>query len=96
MSKLTGVLNPRIRTETIIFVVLLFIGIVMLPAAVFYVGQAVFGTYAGEGYSDFFGSVSAKLRGFDGVAWFLVLSPYLVWQCLRLMLFAWRNVLNAK
>ena len=68
----------------------LFLGLVVLPIATFIVGQSVFGTYAGVGYGDFFGTLSAKVRGGDIVAWFLILSPYLGWQSLRLTVFAWR------
>ena len=39
----------------------------------------------------FFGTLSMKIRGGDRIAWFFVLSPYLVWQLLRLTLFAWRR-----
>jgi len=60
--------------------------------AIWLVGKAVFGAYGGTGYSDFFGNISGKIRGGDLVAWFLVLSPYLVWQCLRLMALGWRSV----
>ncbi len=31
-----------------------------------------------------------KLRSGDSVAWFLIISPYLGWQCLRLTAFVWR------
>lgn len=70
---------------------LLFFGLVLMPIAIFEIGQSIFGAYGGHGYGDFFGSLSAKLRGGDTVAWFLVLSPYLVWQVLRLTVFAWRK-----
>ena len=70
---------------------LLFCGLVLMPLAIFEVGQSIFGAYGGHGYGDFFGSLSAKLRGGDTVAWFLVLSPYLGWQVLRLTVFAWRK-----
>ena len=91
MSTFTGRLSPRFRKEATLLLVLVFIGIVILPVAVYFVGQAVFGAYAGAGYTDFFGAISAKLRAFDSVAWFLVLSPYLLWQILRLSVFAWRR-----
>ena len=70
---------------------LLFFGLVLLPIAVWFVGKTVFGTYGGAGYADFFGTLSSKIRNGDLVAWFLVLSPYLVWQCARLMVFGWRT-----
>lgn len=74
------------------FAILLFVGIVLLPLAIWFVGKAVFGAYGGAGYADFFGTLSGKIRSGDLVAWFLVLSPYIVWQCLRLMVFGWRSV----
>lgn len=95
MSKFAEKLSPNVRKEAALFVALAFVGIVILPVAVFYVGQAIFGAYAGTGYSDFFGAISGKLRGLDSVAWFLVLSPYLALQCLRITVFAWRRVSGA-
>jgi hypothetical protein len=81
-----------LKKEGALFAVLLFVGFVLLPMAIWLVGKAVFGAYGGTGYSDFFGNLSGKIRGGDLVAWFLVLSPYLVWQCLRLMVLGWRSV----
>ncbi len=70
----------------------LFLGLVLLPALVYVVGQNVFGSYGGDGYGDFFGRLAGKLRGGDFAAWFLALAPYLGWQCLRLTAFAWRAI----
>lgn len=91
MSDRPSSLKKNIRKELGLFIGLLFVGLVLMPVAIFWVGQNLFGTYGGHGYGDFFGTISEKIRGGDGVAWFLVLSPYLVWQCLRLMVTAWRN-----
>jgi hypothetical protein len=52
----------------------------------------LFGAYGGNGYAEFFGILSSKIRGGDLVAWFLVLSPYFGWQCLRLIAYGWRTV----
>ena len=76
--------------ESALFLGLLFLGFVIMPIAIYWVGQDVFGEFGGYGYADFFGTLSAKIRGGDPVAWFFVLSPYLAWQVLRLTLFAWR------
>lgn len=76
--------------EIALFTGLLFLGLVILPILIYFVGQSVFGTYGGVGYTDFFGTLGAKVRSGDIVAWFMILSPYLGWQCLRLMVFAWR------
>lgn len=83
-------LNKSVQKELGLFVGLLFVGLVLMPIAIFWVGQGIFGAYGGQGYGDFFGTLSEKIRTGDGVAWFLVLSPYLVWQCLRLTVLAWR------
>ena len=63
-----------------------------MPIAIYWVGQNVFGEYGGQGYSDFFGTLSTKIRGGEFVAWLFVLSPYLAWQLLRLTSFAWRRL----
>jgi len=83
-------LRKQATKEAALFAGLLFIGLVVVPIIIYKVGQTVFGTYGGVGFADFFGTLNAKIRGGDTVAWFLVLSPYLGWQCLRLMAFFWR------
>ena len=78
--------------EIALFTGLLFLGIIILPIMIYSVGQSVFGTYGGVGYADFFGTLGGKIRQGDVVAWFLILSPYLGWQCLRIMVVAWRFI----
>lgn len=77
--------------EAALFFGLLFIGFVIVPIVLFVVGQRVFGEFGGHGYSDFFGTLSGKIRAGQPVAWFFVLSPYLVWQTLRLTVTGWRR-----
>ncbi len=77
--------------ETALFLGLLFFGFVLMPIAIYWVGQHVFGSYGGYGFSDFFGTLSENIRSGDRTAWFFVLSPYLGWQLLRLTLLAWRR-----
>jgi len=77
--------------EAALFFGLLFLGFVLMPVAIYLVGQEVFGDYSGYGYADFFGTLSGKIRAGEPVAWFLVLSPYLAWQTLRLTIFGWRS-----
>lgn len=83
-----------IKKEAALFTGMLFLGLVILPIAVWFVGKAIFGAYGGAGYSEFFGTLSGKIRNGDLVAWFLVLSPWLTWQCLRLMAFGWRTAVK--
>ncbi|MDJ0699844.1 MAG: hypothetical protein QNJ07_08315 [Woeseiaceae bacterium] len=76
--------------EAVVFLSLLLFGVLLLPLAVYFVGQAVFGAYGGSGYGEFFSSLAAKLISFEWVAWFLVLSPYLAIQTVRLTWRGWR------
>lgn len=69
---------------------MLFFGIVLLPVAIWFVGDVVFGSYGGNGYGDFFNRLGGKLRAGNWAAWFLVLSPWLTLQVVRLALLAWR------
>ncbi len=84
--------SPRqiLTKEIALFVGLLFVGFVLVPIGIFWAGQIAFGAFDGRGYGDFFGTLSARIRAGDGVAWFFVLSPYLGWQVLRLTALGWR------
>ena len=84
------------RKETSLLVAFLFLGLIVMPVEIYLVGQSIFGEYGGQGYGQFFGELSGRIRSGDGVAWFLVLSPYLGWQSLRLMLFGWRLASSRK
>jgi len=84
-------IRQRITAEAGLLFGLLFVGIVLVPIAIFLVGDAVFGEYGGKGYNYFFGTLSGKIRDGDQVAWFLVLSPYLTIFVFRLMAWGWRQ-----
>ncbi|MFQ5609881.1 MAG: hypothetical protein ACE5F8_06385 [Woeseiaceae bacterium] len=90
MANRQKTLLQRLKFEFGLFVGLLFCGFVLMPIAIWFIGQNVFGAYGGEGYSDFFGTLSARIRSGDFSAWFLVLSPWVVILILRLMGRAWR------
>ena len=77
--------------EAIVFGACLLFGFIVLPAAVFFVGQSVFGAYGGDGYGEFFTTLARKVLAFDGASWFLILSPYLALQTVRLVVFGWRK-----
>lgn len=80
---------PRhiLARESLLFLGLLLIGLIAVPFAVFWIGSTVLGEFGGDGFSDFFSDLGKSLLGGDPAAWFLVLSPYLGMQLLRL---AWR------
>lgn len=83
-------LKKKSLRELALFLGLLFFGLVLLPIAIYLVGGKVFGDYGGDGFGGFFGALSGRIRNGEAVTWFLVLSPYLGWQFLRLMMLAWR------
>ena len=90
VTKQTNVFKQRAKKELVLLLVLLFIGLVVMPIATFVVGEQFFGAYGGHGYGDFFGTISSKIRAGDLVTWFLILSPYLAWQTVRLTAFGWK------
>lgn len=81
--------------ETALFLGLFFVGIVILPIAIYFVGNTVFGAFEGNGYSDFFGTLSGRVRSGDRAAWFLIFSPYLAIMTMRLMAWGWRSTARA-
>lgn len=84
--------KQRSFKEATLFLGLLFFGLVLMPIGIYLIGQEVFGDYAGRGYSEFFGRLSGKFRGREVATWFLVLSPYLAWQVIRLTVAGWRTL----
>ncbi len=85
-----GTFKQKALKEAALLFGLLFLGFVIMPIAIYWIGPRVLGEFGGHGYGDFFGTLSARIRGGDLVAWFFVMSPYLVWQILRTTLFAFR------
>jgi len=85
-----GSWQQDLKRESLLLVILIAVGAVLLPAAVWFVGQAVFGAYADGGFGSFYGALFARVAAGERSAWFLVLSPYLGVQTLRAMLLAWR------
>ena len=84
-------LKHRIEREVALLLLLLFTGLVLLPLSVYLVGNAVFGEYAGAGFADFYATLHQKLRQGEAGVWFLVLSPCLGWQTLRLTFHLFRR-----
>jgi len=80
----------RLRKESILFGLLLLAGLLLLPALIYVVGKAIFESYGGGSMMDFMRQLFGRLGAGDASAFFLVLSPYLVWQSLRLSVAALR------
>ena len=79
------------RREAILFLATLLVGLGLLPAAIYLVGQAVFGDYSGTGITEFYGRIYSGIGAGDGFIWFLVLSLYLGLQMLRLTIWLFRR-----
>ena len=73
------------------FLGLLFVGLLIMPIAVYMVGNSVFGKYSGNGFSDFYGMVHRAIRDGEPAILFLVLSPYIIWQMMRLTVWGFRK-----
>ena len=87
--------KARFLKELATFASLFFIGIVVVPIATYLVGNALFGSYGDGGFSVFYGALHADLRDGALPVWFLVLSPYIVWQILRLTIWGYRQASSA-
>jgi hypothetical protein len=70
---------------------LLFAGLVILPLSIYLVGNAVFGKYGAGTLGDFYGDLLGKFMAGEPAVWFLLLSPYLLWQLCRLTIGAFRR-----
>ena len=80
------------RKELLIFGVLFFVGLVVLPFCIYIVGRSFIGEYSPEaGAAGLLMAIWGDLAGFSVAAWLLVLSPWLVIQLLRVAMRLWRR-----
>lgn len=82
----------RLLKELALLAILGCIGLAVLPLCIYLVGEAVFGEYGNGGFSGFFAALHRELRQGEPAVWFLLLSPYLLWQLVRLTLWAARRL----
>ncbi len=76
--------------ELLLFAGLLFFGFIIMPGIIYLIGGQVFGDFDG-GYRQFFGQLTRRLVDGNGIAWFLVLSPWLGILSIRITWFALRK-----
>jgi hypothetical protein len=82
------------QRETAIAAGSLAFGLLVLPFAVYFVGQRLLGDYGeGEGGLSLAESIWLDLLALRLPAWILVLSPYFVVQLARLVRRVWRRAL---
>lgn len=79
------------RGEAIFLLACVFFGLFLLPAGIYTVGQMIFGDYGGTGIAEFYGRIYSGIGNGDGIIWFLVLSPYIGLQTLRLTIRLFRR-----
>lgn len=84
-------LKKTFARESAIFLCLLFLGLLIMPLAIYMVGKSVFGEYGGTGFSAFYGTLHSAIRDGEPAVLFLVLSPYLIWQLTRLTVWSFRQ-----
>tara|TARA_Y100000389_G_scaffold198646_1_gene235537 strand:+ start:6957 stop:7259 length:303 start_codon:yes stop_codon:yes gene_type:complete len=78
--------------ETLLICVFLFVSLLVLPIVIYIVGESVFGSYAGNSFTDFFIGLIKKFFSGNYVTWLLIMSPYLGWQILRLSIYLWKSL----
>ncbi len=76
-------LKTAMVRELALLSVLVFIGLALVPLAVYLVGEAVFGDYGGGGFGAFYRNLHAQFRDGSPAVWLLLLSPYVLWQLVR-------------
>lgn len=80
------------RRETAIVAGALLVGLVLLPLAIWSVGQAFIGPYeGGDGALALAEKLWLDALALEPTAWLLVLSPYALAQLCRLLWRAWRG-----
>jgi len=80
-----------VSREAILFGTLVLVGLLLLPIAIYLVGRMIFGEYGGEGLTGFIEELYRGVLAGEGVVWFLILSPYLGCQVLRLTAWLFRR-----
>jgi len=91
MSTAPSATKTRLKRELALFLMLVLFGILILPIAIYAVGDAVFGDYAGAGFSDFYSTLHEALRRGELMVWYLILSPYVILQLSRVTLYGFRR-----
>lgn len=77
----------HLKFELVLAITLLAFGLVGLPISIYWVGQIVIGGYESDaGMTGLIEAVWDGLGSGSLPAWFLVLSPYIIIQLLRLAL----------
>lgn len=90
-----GTFRGTVSQELILLATLVSLALLILPLVVFLVGQTIFGDYGGaygaRGLLHFYAQLLQDFLRGEPVIWFLMLSPYLVWQIVRIAAICFRR-----
>ena len=81
-----------LRKELVTLLLLALAGLLLLPLSIYLVGAEIFGEYGDHGFGDFYRNLHSQLRAGNPVVTFLMISPYLVWQILRMSFYVFRRM----
>ncbi|HZD54017.1 MAG TPA: hypothetical protein VE175_13290 [Woeseiaceae bacterium] len=85
-------LRKKLLKEAALIAVLGFAGFVLLPICIYLVGDAVFGEYGNGGFFAFFSALQRSFRSGEPAVLFLLFSPYLLWQLVRIAVWGFRRL----
>lgn len=77
-------LKKTLIREGITIALLLLAGLLLVPLSVYFVGTAIFGADSEDGGGAFAARFFAALADGSAAMWFMVTSPLIIWQLLRI------------
>lgn len=77
------------KREAIIAVMWLAAGALLLPVLIYLCGITFLGSYEGGGLGRTFGTVLRGLAAGSPASWVVVAGPYVLFQLLRVLIYAW-------
>ena len=94
MSDRLSHLRPadRLRTELRALLIALLVGLLIVPVAIFIVGQLTLGPYReAAGLGTFLADYYVQLARGDGATWLMTTAPLMLWLALRGLGWIWRQ-----
>jgi len=80
--------------KIIIFILFFLIGLLLLPLLLFAINDFIFGKYTGNGFVGFYNDYFHLMQKGNLAAWFISLSPYLVYLCVKITIQAFNYFKN--
>ncbi len=77
-----------------IFFLFFLLGLFILPLLLFAINDFIFGKYTGDGFVDFYNDYFNLMQEGNFAAWFISLSPYLLYLCIKMTIQALNHFKN--